>query len=406
MASTICSSVNSSSGPAASRNARTELEEGRAYFERLLHVRPGDAVCRIHLADCLGQLADVEVETGATAPALDLTRRGMSEAEAILRLNPKYQPASQNLTTHLSRDAELCRELGETDRALADMNRAEAILRELAASHTEGRYGRLNLATVLRIRVRIDSELGRDRDGEPRLREATALAESALGDDPDLVMKAPDTALLDGDLAATLGRRGRPDEARALFAGALDRLDRARALSPRDAQVRRTLARTLAARADLLRRLGQLRGSLDDWDRAIALAADTDALAFRLGRAATLALSSDYRAALAEAAVADRSIDDRADVRIASALAHAVLADAIRRDRSLTQAARAEGVATQVAAALERIGQARRSPAYRDARRLYQRLGDDDFDTLRQQPAFAMLMRDLAFPAQPFAHQD
>jgi tetratricopeptide (TPR) repeat protein len=219
-------------------------------------------------------------------------------------------------------------------------------------------------------------------------------------------MNVPDMALLDGDLAATLGRRGRPDEARALFARALDRLDRARARSPRDVQIRRTLARTLAARAKFLRRLGQLRGSLDDWDRAIALAADTDALAFRLGRAATLALSGDYRAALAEAAVADRSIDDRADLRMASALAHAVLADAIRRDRSLTQAARAEGVATQVAAALERIGQARRSPAYRDARRLYQRLGDHDFDPLREQPAFAMLMRDLAFPAQPFAHQD
>jgi tetratricopeptide (TPR) repeat protein len=327
----------------------------------------------------------------------------MSEAEAILRLNPKYQPASQKLTELLSRDAELCRELGQADRALADMDRAEAILRELVASHTEGRYGRLNLAVVIRIRVRMDSELGRDRDDEPRLREAMALAESALRDDPDLVMKAPDTVLLDGDLAATLGRRGRPDEARALFARALDR---ARARSPQDMQIRRTLARTLAARADLLRRLGQRPESLDDWDRAIALAEDTDALAFRLGRAATRALTSDYRAALAEAALADWSIDDRADLRMASALAHAVLADAIRRDRSLTQPAREEGLATQVAAALERISQAQRLPAYRDARRLYQRLRDHDFDPLREEPAFAMLMRDLAFPAHPFAHQD
>ncbi len=398
--------------------ARTELEQARGYIERLLHVRPGDAVCRIRLVDCLGRLADVEDESGATTPGLDLTRRGMSEAEAILRLNPKYQPASQELTELLSREAELCLELGESDRAFADLDRAEAIHRELVASHTEGRYGRLHLAAAIRLHVRMDSELGRDRDDEPRLREAMALTEAALRDDPDLVMNAPDTALVDGDLAATLGRRGRPDEARALFARALDRLDRARARSPQDVLIRRTLARTLAARADLLRRLGQLRGSLDDWDRAIALAADTDALAFRLGRAATLALSirlgraatlalsSDYRAALAEADVADRSIDDRADLRMTSALAHTVLADAIRRDRSLTQAARAEGVATQVAAALERIGQARRSPAYRDARRLYQRLGDHDFDPLREQPAFAMLMRDLAFPAQPFAHQD
>ena len=119
-----------------------------------------------------------------------------------------------------------------------------------------------------------------------------------------------------------------------------------------------------------------------------------------------LSLSSDYRAALAEAAAADRSIDDRANLRITSALAHAVLSNAIRRDRSLTEDARAEGVATQLAAALEQIGHARRAPAYRDARRLYHRLGDHDFDPLREHPAFQMLLMDLAFPAQPFARRD
>ncbi len=166
------------------------------------------------------------------------------------------------------------------------------------------------------------------------------------------------------------------------------------------------LARTLAARAGFLRRLGQLRESLDDWDRAIALAADTDVPAFRLGRATTLSLSSDYRAALAEAAAADRSIDDRDDQHMTSALAHAALSDAIRRDRSLTQDRPRLGVAAQIAAALQQIRQAGRSPAYRDARRLYHRLGDRDFDPLREQPAFRILLMDLAFPAQPFAHRD
>ena len=124
---------------------------------------------------------------------------------------------------------------------------------------------------------------------------------------------------------------------RDLFVRALDRLEQARTRSPRDAQIRRMLAQTRAARAEFLGRLGQLRESLDDWDRAMGLAADTDILAFRLGRATTLSLSSDYRAALAEAVAADRSIDDRANLRMTSALAHAVLSNAIRRDRSLTQ---------------------------------------------------------------------
>jgi len=152
--------------------------------------------------------------------------------------------------------------------------------------------------------------------------------------------------------------------------------------------------------------VGQLQESLDDWDRAMTLAADTDILAVRLGRATTLSLSNDYHAALAEAAAADWSLDDRADLRMTSALAHAALSGAIRRDQSLTPDARALGVATQLAAALGQIGQARRAPAYRDARRLYRRLGDHDFEPLREQPAFRILLMDLAFPAQPFAYRD
>ena len=76
----------------------------------------------------------------------------------------------------------------------------------------------------------------------------------------------------------------------------------------------------------------------------LALAAGTDVLEFRLGRAATLcALRADYRAALAEAAAADRSIDDRGSLRVTSALVHAVLSAAIRRDPSLAQDVRARG---------------------------------------------------------------
>ena len=89
-----------------------------------------------------------------------------------------------------------------------------------------------------------------------------------------------------------------------------------------------------------------------------------------------------------------------------SALAHTMLSRTIRRDRSLGQSARALGVAAQIATALEQIGQARRSPDYRDARRLYHRLADHDFEPLRDHPAFQVLLMDLAFPAQPLARGD
>jgi len=386
--------------------ARTELEQARAYLERLVHVRPGDVIFRMHLVDCLGLLADVDVEGGATTPALNLARRAVSEAEEILRINPKYHPASQGLADQLLRDAELSWDIGESDRALTNLDRAEAILRRLVASHPELTNYRSDLATTIRVHVRMDSEIGRDRDDEPSLRDAMALTETALRDDPDLLMNLPYTAALYSDLANTLGRRDQPTEARILFVRALDRLDQARTRSPRDARIRRMLAQTLAARAEFLTRLGQLQESLNDWDRAMTLAADSDIRAFRLGRATTLSHSSDYRAALAEAAAADRSSDDRADLRIASALAHAALSDAIRRDRSLTPNERAVGVATQLAAALEQIHQAARSPTYRDVRRLIHRLSDHDFEPLREQLTFRILLMDLRFPVQPFAPRD
>ena len=369
-----------------------------------MHVRPGDVIYQRHLLDCLGFLAVVEIEGGATTPALNLARRGVSAAEEMLRINPKYHPASQGLADQLLRDAEISWDIGESDRALANLVRAEAILRGLVASHPEMTKYRSALATTILVHARMDSEIGRDRDHDPRLRDAVALAESALRDDPDLIMNLPGTTALYSDLATTLGRRDQPAEARVLFARVLDRLEQARTRSPRDRRIRGTLARTLAARAGFLGRLGQLRESLDDWDRAMALAADTDVLAFRLGRRnQPSSRSSDYRSALADVTTADRSIDDRADLRIASALSHVALSDAIRRDRSLTRDVRAEGVATQLTAAFEQIGQARRLPAYRDPRRLYHRLSDHDFDPLREERSFQLLMMDLAFPAEPFA---
>ena len=226
---------------------------------------------------------------------------------------------------------------GESDRAFAALDRAESVLRQLVASYPGLPNYRSDLATTIRIRVLMDSEIGRERGGEARLREAVSIAESVLRDDPDQIWYLEAAGAVYSDLATTLGRRGQGAEARTLFVRALDRLDQARARSPRDARIRRLLARALAARAEFMGRLGQLGESLDDWDRATTLATDIDILEFRLGRATSLARSSDYRSALADVTAADRSIDDRANLRIGSALSHAALSDAIRRDRSLTR---------------------------------------------------------------------
>ena len=53
--------------------------------------------------------------------------------------------------------------------------------------------------------------------------------------------------------------------------------------------------------------------------------------------------------------------------------------------------------------ALNLIHNAGASLTDRDNRRLYRTLSNREFDPLREQPSFRLLMMDLRFPAQPFA---
>ena len=407
-ARTIWSSVSSSSGPVSSRPRGPSSSR----------LEPTSSVCctsgRVtRFSGCTWSTASVysptwRIESGATAPALDLARRGMSEAEEILEAQPQVSSRiAGTRRTQLPRDAEISWDLGESDRALADLDRAEAILRQLVASHPEVAHGRLRprghdppprpdgFGARSRSRRRAPPARGdgAHRSGAPRRsgprHECPRHGRWWMATwRPRWAVAVGPTRRVPSSLVPSIGSIGHA------------------ARSPRDVQIRRTLARTLAARADLLRRLGQLRGSLDDWDRAIALAADTDVPGVSprsRGHPGPLERLPRRPGGSRRGRPVDRRPGRPADGLRPGPRG----AGRCHPSRSIADAGRPrEGVATQVAAALERIGQARRSPAYRDARRLYQRLGDHDFDPLREQPAFAMLMRDLAFPAQPFAHQD
>ncbi len=112
--------------------ARTELEQGRAYLERLMHIRPAEAFLRMQLVRCLGWLSDVELESGATTLASDLARRAVRETEDTLRLNPQFHTAAQALAGLLVREAEISWDTGESDRALAALDRAKRLSASLS----------------------------------------------------------------------------------------------------------------------------------------------------------------------------------------------------------------------------------------------------------------------------------
>ncbi len=383
--------------------ARTELEQGRAHLERLKHVRPGDAGFAMHLVECLGMLSEVEIERSATAPALNLARRAVAEADEILAINPKYHPASNALAHQLLREAEIAWNVGESDHALANLDRAEAILRQLVGAFADLPSYRADLAAAIRVHIQRNSEIGRDDRAEARLREAASIMESVLRDDPNQVSNQTTAASVYSDLGAALGRRDQSEEARSLFGRALKLLDPASRRSPADEQVRRILIQTLSSRAEMLARLGLLRESLADWDRALTLPAGAATAEVRLRRACVIARTGDYSAASTSDADAKGTEADRAKLLIRYAVLHACVLGAISRDSALSPSARAAGVAAQLEASLDLIGQARRTLAYRDARRLRHALADHEFDPLRAYADFRLLMKDLALPADPFA---
>jgi tetratricopeptide (TPR) repeat protein len=191
-----------------------------------------------------------------------------------------------------------------------------------------------------------------------------------------------------------------------VWAMAFDCLNQARTRSSEDAQIRRTLVQVLAAEAELLGRLGRLRESTNEWDRALRLAAGDDILALRLGRAMTLSRSGDYRTALADVAAAELATPQRASLLIRAAAVHAGVSEAINCDPALSEPARAVGVAAQRDAALDQIRRARATPAHGDARRLPSTLLAPEFAPLRGNPGFGLLIMDLAFPTKPFARAD
>jgi tetratricopeptide (TPR) repeat protein len=213
------------------------------------------------LASCLGSLADVEREGPENALAANLARLAVSEAEEVRRTNPMYHPASHGIARNLVRDAEISWDIGKSDSALANLDRAEAILRQLVASQPELTSYRSDLATTIRAHVRMDSEIGRDDGAEVRLREATSLAESVLRDDPDQASNQAGAAALYSDLGALLGPR-KEIEAHSLFSRARELLEKASKRSPDDEEIRRTIVQALASHAEFLARLGKSEESL------------------------------------------------------------------------------------------------------------------------------------------------
>ena len=187
----------------------------------------------MHLANCLGLLAEVEIESEATDRALNLTRQATAEYEEAFRINPKYHPAAHAVARLLLQEASIDWDNGESARALAIADRAAAMLRQLVASYPELTRYRSQLAGAIQEHVRISVELGRDNDAEARLGEALSIAESVVRDDPDQVTNLANAAALDSDLGSVFGRRGQVAEALTLVNRAFKRLDQGAPDHPR-----------------------------------------------------------------------------------------------------------------------------------------------------------------------------
>ena len=160
-------------------------------------------------------------------------------------------------------DADLSFEIGERDHALANVKRAESVLRQLIASYPDVAGYRNDLASTIRIRVRLESESGRVEGAESRLREAASIAESVVRDDPDHVTNMTAAASVYSDLGAVLGRLAQPAASQSAFSQAFKLLDEARRRSPQDKEIRARVAETLVSHAECLAREHKVQEALE-----------------------------------------------------------------------------------------------------------------------------------------------
>ncbi len=395
--------------------AEASMRRAAELYGSLAAVDPTAPVPRRGLADALIELGIIEQHMGRPADAEDSYRKGIAMLEGLVRDHPGVAEYRGDQASAWNSLADLQRKLARPAEAMASWQRTLAAFRVLAREHPDVARYRAAAARAAHNLGTVQAEVGRHADALASFRRAADLREALVRDHPDVPSYRDELAGTYNNLGNLLRDAGNLPEARHAFEQAVALKERVALDHPEVAEFQSSLAVSLANLGFLLAQAGRESDALPRIRRAAAL---------QEGLVRTYPDVVEYRGLLASSLVGLGSLQRQAgkeedalrtlrralelweplplvqpndlyNLACTHALCMALIGGgraALSPEEVMDRASHGE----RAMAALRRaLAAGFAAPAWLSQ--------DHDLDPLRSREDFRALLRDLVFPADPFA---
>jgi serine/threonine-protein kinase len=394
-------------------DALAPLEEARAMWEKLVDDNPmvTNLRCRLGLSwhalgKRLGQLFQ-------TAKALAAAERALELLRAVLAENPTRIDFREFLSAAHNQLGNQLWSAGRHAEALEQFRQDLAITRKLADDNPTLTKFQNMIATAADNVAFCLSDAGQYSEAEELRRTAIATMQKLVAGDPADTRFAIQLANIRDNQGHTLQRMGQPEEALTARRAALEIRQKLADKNPDEPFFQRQVGKSLNNFGDLQTDEGHADGAIATFERARAIheklvdrhpgvAEYASGLGFSLsglGRAHRRAGHSAEAAALLRRSIAlwEGLPSVTPEARFGIGRNHAVLAGLVGESGAVSSRSDAPTEAREAIEALRRAFAAghREAGTLRTSR---------DFDAIRKRPDFQLLLQDLAFPTDPFAH--
>jgi eukaryotic-like serine/threonine-protein kinase len=386
--------------------ALTSHQTALSIREALVRQHPDIDAYRQDLAQAHHNLGNYELMVERLDRAESSYRAALALREALVQKNPDNESDRSHLCDVQNNLGITLQRAGRYESAEEAHRAALATMDALVRNRPARSDRQYKLANTHNNLGTLYHLTGRQCRAEASFRLAAEILQALTRDHPDVLDYALDLGACELNLGRNENDRYRSDAALDWLDKAIQKLEVAYRREPRAGVTQDFLFNAYLARALALVRLGRYAKALDDWDRALVFEPNPKPGWAELERAFTLAHLGRHKDAMAVAEVANADnlgVRDPAVwfqlARIYSACSAAERSDAdpaktLGIDQADEYAARAGGF-------LERSRQAGYFEKPAHIKELQQ--PDPLLNPLRARPEFQALVRDLVFPADPFA---
>ena len=403
------------------REGRESMERASGMLEELVATDPSQSQFRKDLALTYGALASRLVDEGKRDEALAYWSRTIAQYEALFRDNPADPTIGHDLVRNLGNMGISLAQNGRRLDALKAEDRGRDVLKQVGAAHPTLRLvaadrAWLDLASGINL-----TELGRNEEALATLERARVAREAQWKANPSVPRYPAQLALIHRRVGLIQRRTGRTAEALASFERARYFAEPLAGGHPGDTELQLDLASVFNEIGEVLGEMGKPREALASFNKALAWFDKPLEIQRKFVEAdpSTSVNRSEFADALRRRGavylrcnrVAEAAADFRLSADLLGRLASPSAEDLYSLARSLALLSGvAERPGSDRPAADDRVeGDSAMVALQRAVHSGWHDVSaaryDSDLDPIRSRPDFRLLMRDLVFPANPFADQ-